>query len=228
MMLLFEGVECVESLSNFLKASRVVLDIFSKTVNVADDVFHFDDDTFEARQVVFNGRIDIGYLLQGLTGAAKGFNGSHAIAVVTIEQSINARERDLDVFGMGKRTLQLLKFFIFTQLRLELVQLLELKAEVVLVALPLCKVLLQFLELTLCLDDLCITLTILGEQVLMTGYGVDDAELEGRILEQEVAMLGMNIEQAKGNHSRAAQMLGISRRTLYRKLDRYAQEGTQT
>ena len=199
MMLLFERVECVESLSNFLKASRIVLDIFSKSVNVADDVFHLDDNTFEARQVVFNGRIDIGYLLQGLAGAAKGFNGSHAITVITIEQSINARERDLDVFGMGKRTLQLLKFLIFIRLRLELVQLLELKAEVVLVALPLCKVLLQFLELTLCLDDLCITLTILGEQVLMTGYGIDDAELEGRILEQKVAMLGMNIEQTKGN-----------------------------
>ena len=49
----------------------------------------------------------------------------------------------------------------------------------------------------------------------------------GTLEEAERARILAALEQAKGNHSRAAQMLGISRRTLYRKLDRYAQEGTQ-
>ena len=50
----------------------------------------------------------------------------------------------------------------------------------------------------------------------------------GTLEEAERTRILAALEQAKGNHSRAAQMLGISRRTLYRKLDRYAQEGTQT
>ena len=50
----------------------------------------------------------------------------------------------------------------------------------------------------------------------------------GTLEETEKARILAVLEQAKGNHSRAAEMLGISRRTLYRKLDKYAQEGTQT
>ena len=49
----------------------------------------------------------------------------------------------------------------------------------------------------------------------------------GTLEETEKARILAVLEQAKGNHSLAAQMLGISRRTLYRKLDRYAQEGSQ-
>jgi two-component system response regulator HydG len=47
----------------------------------------------------------------------------------------------------------------------------------------------------------------------------------GTLEATEKAMILAVLEQASDNHSRAAQLLGISRRTLYRKLDEYAKEG---
>ena len=46
--------------------------------------------------------------------------------------------------------------------------------------------------------------------------------------ETEKAKILAVLKQVGGNHSRAAQVLGISRRTLYRKLDKYTKEGPQT
>ena len=48
----------------------------------------------------------------------------------------------------------------------------------------------------------------------------------GTLGETEKAKILSVLEQVNGNRSRAAQVLGISRRTLYRKLDEYAKEGT--
>ena len=50
----------------------------------------------------------------------------------------------------------------------------------------------------------------------------------GTLGETEKAKILSVLEQVNGNRSRAAQMLGISRRTLYRKLDEYAKEGANT
>jgi len=50
----------------------------------------------------------------------------------------------------------------------------------------------------------------------------------GTLEATEKAKILAVLEQAGGNHSRAAQLLGISRRTLYRKLDKYATESQQT
>ena len=50
----------------------------------------------------------------------------------------------------------------------------------------------------------------------------------GTLEETEKAKILAVLKQVGGNHSRAAQVLGISRRTLYRKLDKYAKEGPQT
>ena len=47
----------------------------------------------------------------------------------------------------------------------------------------------------------------------------------GTLEETEKARILAALEQVHGNRSRAAQVLGISRRTLYRKLDEYAKEG---
>ncbi len=49
----------------------------------------------------------------------------------------------------------------------------------------------------------------------------------GTLGETEKAKILSVLEQVDGNRSRAAQVLGISRRTLYRKLDEYAKEGTK-
>lgn len=49
----------------------------------------------------------------------------------------------------------------------------------------------------------------------------------GTLEETEKAKILAVLKQVNGNRSRAAQVLGISRRTLYRKLDEYAQEGIQ-
>ena len=49
----------------------------------------------------------------------------------------------------------------------------------------------------------------------------------GTLEETEKARILAALEQVQGNRSRAAQVLGISRRTLYRKLDEYAKEGIQ-
>ena len=49
----------------------------------------------------------------------------------------------------------------------------------------------------------------------------------GTLEETEKARILAALEQVHGNRSRAAQVLGISRRTLYRKLDEYAKEGIQ-
>ena len=48
----------------------------------------------------------------------------------------------------------------------------------------------------------------------------------GTLDETEKAKILSVLDQVGGNRSRAAQVLGISRRTLYRKLDEYAKEGT--
>ena len=50
----------------------------------------------------------------------------------------------------------------------------------------------------------------------------------GTLEATEKAKILAVLEQTGGNHSRAAQLLGISRRTLYRKLDKYATESQQT
>ncbi len=49
----------------------------------------------------------------------------------------------------------------------------------------------------------------------------------GTLGETEKARILAGLKEAGGNRSRAAQILGISRRTLYRKLDEYIKEGTQ-
>jgi len=49
----------------------------------------------------------------------------------------------------------------------------------------------------------------------------------GTLGETEKARILAGLREAGGNRSRAAQILGISRRTLYRKLDEYLKEGTQ-
>ena len=49
----------------------------------------------------------------------------------------------------------------------------------------------------------------------------------GTLGETEKARILAGLREAGGNRSRAAQILGISRRTLYRKLDEYIKEGTQ-
>ena len=49
----------------------------------------------------------------------------------------------------------------------------------------------------------------------------------GTLGEAEKARILAGLREAGGNRSRAAQILGISRRTLYRKLDEYLKEGTQ-
>ena len=43
--------------------------------------------------------------------------------------------------------------------------------------------------------------------------------------EAEKAKILATLKEAGGNRTRAAKMLGISRRTIYRKLDEYAAEG---
>ena len=48
----------------------------------------------------------------------------------------------------------------------------------------------------------------------------------GTLDETEKAKILSVLDQVGGNRSRAAQVLGISRRTLYRKLDEYAKDGT--
>lgn len=48
----------------------------------------------------------------------------------------------------------------------------------------------------------------------------------GTLGETEKARILAGLREAGGNRSRAAQILGISRRTLYRKLDEYLKEGT--
>ena len=50
----------------------------------------------------------------------------------------------------------------------------------------------------------------------------------GTLEDMEKAKILAVLKQVGGNHSRAAQVLGISRRTLYRKLDKYEKEGPQT
>ena len=58
--------------------------------------------------------------------------------------------------------------------------------------------------------------------------GVGQPITAGTLGETEKAKILSVLEQVNGNRSRAAQMLGISRRTLYRKLDEYAKEGANT
>ena len=58
--------------------------------------------------------------------------------------------------------------------------------------------------------------------------GVGQPITVGTLGETEKAKILSVLEQVNGNRSRAAQMLGISRRTLYRKLDEYAKEGANT
>ena len=50
----------------------------------------------------------------------------------------------------------------------------------------------------------------------------------GTLEETEKARILAALEQAHGNRSLAAKSLGISRRTLYRKIDEYAKEGIRT
>ena len=58
--------------------------------------------------------------------------------------------------------------------------------------------------------------------------GVGQPITAGTLGETEKAKILSVLEQVNGNRSRAAQVLGISRRTLYRKLDEYAKEGANT
>ena len=58
-----------------------------------------------------------------------------------------------------------------------------------------------------------------------TPSGADQPLPAGTLGETEKAKILSVLEQVNGNRSRAAQVLGISRRTLYRKLDEYAKEG---
>ena len=50
----------------------------------------------------------------------------------------------------------------------------------------------------------------------------------GTLEDMEKSKILAVLQQVGGNHSRAAQVLGISRRTLYRKLDKYEKEGPRT
>jgi len=59
----------------------------------------------------------------------------------------------------------------------------------------------------------------------ITPSSADQPLPAGTLGETEKAKILSVLEQVNGNRSRAAQVLGISRRTLYRKLDEYAKEG---
>jgi len=78
--------------------------------------------------------------------------------------------------------------------------------------------------------------------VLSTGGSLDVADIpaqiqpaapavittSGTLGENEKAQILAVLKDAKGNRSEAAKKLGISRRTLYRRLDEYARKGIQT
>jgi len=61
---------------------------------------------------------------------------------------------------------------------------------------------------------------------MRTGGGFTFSSASGTLGETEKARILAGLKEANGNRSRAAQILGISRRTLYRKLDEYLKEGT--
>jgi DNA-binding NtrC family response regulator len=68
--------------------------------------------------------------------------------------------------------------------------------------------------------------------IMIPGDGSDAAEgglssLVGRksLEEIERAMIGFALDKAKGNKSRAAQLLGITRRTLYSRMEKYGMDG---
>ena len=200
MMLLFEGEEVVEPFCDLLQTGRIILHILRAAADVSGYVANLDNNTFEAVQIVFDGGIYIGNLLHCLAGATQRINGSRSILVITaVKQGIDSRQRNLDILGMRKGTLQLPQFLVFARLGFELVELVELEAEVILIALPLCQVLLRLFEPATCLGDADIKSAILPKQFGMVGYGIDDAQLEGGILEQQIAMLRVNIQQSKGN-----------------------------
>ena len=64
------------------------------------------------------------------------------------------------------------------------------------------------------------------EQMRATGLA-PSISASGTLGETEKAKILATLKEAGGNRTRAAQMLGISRRTIYRKLDEYAAEGEQ-
>jgi len=63
------------------------------------------------------------------------------------------------------------------------------------------------------------------DQIRAPASSAPSAMTTGTLEETEKAKILAVLKQVDGNRSRAAQVLGISRRTLYRKLDEYAQEG---
>ena len=100
---------------------------------------------------------------------------------------------------MGERILQLAQFLVLARLRLEGIKLVELVAQIFLVALPLRKVILRLAKLAARLGDAGIESAVLREEFGVVGKGIDDAQLEGGILEEEVAVLRMDVKQAGGN-----------------------------
>ena len=63
------------------------------------------------------------------------------------------------------------------------------------------------------------------EQMQSTTAPLVDLSSSVTLGENEKAQILAVLKEVGGNRTRAAQVLGISRRTLYRKLDEYAKEG---
>jgi len=65
---------------------------------------------------------------------------------------------------------------------------------------------------------------VFSSRTLSTGISLDNSAMS--LQDAEKALIEEKIKQARGNKSRAAKLLGISRRTLYRKLKEYRLEET--
>ena len=91
------------------------------------------------------------------------------------------------------------QFLVFSGLRFELFELFELITQVILIVLLLCQVLLHLFQLSSCLNDARIAFLILRQQFGVAGNGVNNAELESGILEQEVTMLRVYVEEPESH-----------------------------
>ena len=191
-MFLLEGIDGIQAFIDEIKAFGVELHVVFQHFDFRDQVVEVDISRPEPL-ADFLGTGEI--TLQRIRCGIRLFDELDAAHLLAVQQLRDLVERALDFLGVGERFLLLFQFLLLAGGEVSLLQLIQLETDVVFFLLGLGSLLLQLLQLLLQSLVAGIFLAVEDEQDFILRHDIDHAQLETVVAQQEILVLGMNVNQ---------------------------------